>query len=179
MQYTIHVFGGPLASALMEEVIALGGKTIIACGGAGSLNPNLYLGQIIVPVSAIRDEGTSYHYLPPSREVHTNTHVLDIIFTYLNENNIDYLAGKTWTTDAVYRETINKVELRRTEGCLTVEMETATFIAVAEHHNIKFGQLLYAGDILSDGKWQPREWNNKFEIRKRLFEHACKICTLF
>src|SRR5690606_13402464 len=124
--------GAPLAAGLLEEAIALGVKKIIACGGAGVLDRNLAVGHIVVPTSAVRDEGTSYHYLPASREVAPSAGAVEAIKATLEAHHISYVTGKTWTTDALYRETQAKALRRREEGCLTVEMEAAAFFAVAQ-----------------------------------------------
>lgn len=81
------------------------------------------MGEIIIPVSAVRDEGTSYHYLEPSREVECHKEAIEIAISSLKQMGIPFTTGKTWTTDALYRETPDMVELRRNEGCITAEME--------------------------------------------------------
>jgi len=107
-----------LAAGLLEGAIAHGARVVIACGGAGVLDPAIPLGQIIVPTAAIRDEGTSYHYLPPSREAAANPLGLEILREVLECQGHPYLFGKTWTTDAVFRETRSKIQARRAEGAL-------------------------------------------------------------
>jgi uridine phosphorylase len=101
----------------------------------------------------VRDEGTSYHYLPPSREVTTNPETVATIESVLQHHQVPYITGKTWTTDALYRETAGKVQRRKAEGCVTVEMETATFLAVSQFRAVQFGQLLYGGDDLAGTEW--------------------------
>jgi uridine phosphorylase len=123
--------GGPIAAGMLEGVIAPGCREFIACGGAGVLDRGLVVGHIVVPQSAVRDEGASYHYLPPGREVAASPEGPAAIEQVLREHGIEYLISKTWTTDAPYRETPAKVQLRKSEGCLTVEMEAAAFFAVA------------------------------------------------
>src|SRR4030088_1962078 len=123
--------GAPLAAGILEEVIALGCRKFIACGGAGVLDGALAMGHLIVPTAAIRDEGTSYHYLPPGREVSASSEGVAALETVLKAHDVEYLLSKTWTTDAIYRETAAKVQRRKPEGCLTVEMEAAAFFAVA------------------------------------------------
>jgi uridine phosphorylase len=166
--------GAPMSAAVLESLIALGCRNFIACGGAGVLVPKVVLGHLVVPTSAVRDEGTSYHYLPAGREVKPTPRALAAIESTLKANGHDYLLGKTWTTDALYRETRAKVERRKREGCLTVEMEAAAFFAVAEFRGVEFGQILYAGDDLS-GEWDHRNWM-KHEIRERMFHLAAEAC---
>lgn len=161
--------GAPLAAGLLEEAIAWGCRKFIACGGAGVLNSDIALGHLVVPLSAVRDEGTSYHYLPPAREVHAQPEAVAAIETVLKRHGIPYVMGKTWTTDAFYRETPGKVQRRRAEGCLTVEMEAAAFFAVARFREVVFGQILYGGDDLSGEVWDSREWQKNASVREKLF----------
>lgn len=83
---------------------------------------------------------------------------------------------KTWTTDAPYRETPEKVKLRKAEGCLTVEMETAAFLSIAQFRKVRFGQLLYGGDDVSGSNWDARQWQRKKRVREKLFRLAVDIC---
>jgi uridine phosphorylase len=170
--------GAPLAAALLDEVIALGCKRFIACGGAGVLNREIAVGRLIVPSSAVRDEGTSYHYLPPSREVPASPGGVTAIEKALKADGIDYIVGKTWTTDGFYRETPEKVKLRKAEGCITVEMEAAAFFAVAQFRGVTFAQILYGGDNLDSEKWDSRHWNNQTSVREKLFWLAAEACLL-
>lgn len=168
--------GAPLAAGLLEEVIALGCTKFIACGGCGVLDSAIALGHILVPHSAVRDEGTSYHYLPPAREVSASARAVAAIERTLEKHEADYLPVKTWTTDALYRETPAKVKTRKAEGCLCVEMEAAAFFAVAQFRQIEFGQLLYGGDTLGGDVWDHRNWNNHLTGREKLFWLAAEAC---
>jgi uridine phosphorylase len=170
--------GAPLAAAMLEEVIALGCKKFIACGGAGVLDSTLAVGHAIVPVAAVRDEGTSYHYLPPGREVDASPQGVAALETVLKAHQVDYLLSKTWTTDAIYRETPAKVQLRKAEGCLTVEMEAAAFFAVAQFRGVQFAQLLYSGDDLGGSEWDDRNWVEHTSVREKLFWLAAEACLL-
>ncbi len=158
---------------MLEELAALGCRTFLACGGAGVLRRDIAVGHLVVPTSAVRDEGTSYHYLPPAREIVLDPEVVRTICNSLAEAGVPYLAGKTWTTDAFFRETLAKVERRRSEGCLTVEMECASFAAAALFRGLRFGQILYGGDDLSGLVWDSRGWKNRGGIRQGVFELAC------
>ena len=168
--------GAPLAAALLEEVIARGGRKFIACGGAGVLDREIACGHVVIPASAVRDEGTSYHYLPPGREVSASPEGVAALERTLKAHNVDYLIGKTWTTDGIYRETRAKVERRRGEGCLTVEMETAAFFSVAQFRGVSFAQLLYGGDDVSGQDWDSRHWEKQSSVREKLFWLAAEAC---
>lgn len=163
--------GAPLCCGLFEDAIATGCRKFVACGGAGAVIPRLALGHIIVPEAAIRDEGTSYHYLPSSRRVHADPTAVAAAVDVLTERGIPHVVGTTWTTDAPYRETRAKIAARRDEGAITVEMETAAFLAVAQHRGVRFAQYLYAGDDVSGDAWDHRSWHTA-SARRDLFELA-------
>lgn len=168
--------GSALSAALLEEAIAFGGRKFIACGGAGVLNRDIAVGNLIVVSSAVRDEGTSYHYLPPSSEVYANPAAIQALTSFLTHREIPHQVGKTWTTDAPYRETPKLIDLRRSAGCLTVEMEAAALMAVAEFRQVTFGQVLYGGDDLSGAEWDNRGWQSRKEVRKSLFWLCADAC---
>jgi uridine phosphorylase len=169
--------GAALACGLLEEIIARGCRKFIACGGCGVLDRGIAVGHLIVPQTAIRDEGTSYHYLPPGREVQASPEAVSAIERVLSAHKLPYLLSKTWTTDAPYRETPTKVQRRRDEGCTVVEMEAAAFFAVAQFRGVILGQILYGGDDVSgEAEWDHREWHNQFAVRERLFWLAAEAC---
>ena len=168
--------GAPLAAGLLEEAIALGGRKFIACGGCGVLDSKVALGHVLVPHAAVRDEGTSYHYLPAGREVAASPRAVAAIEQALEAAGTEYLKTKTWTTDALYRETPEKVKRRREEGCLTVEMEAAAFFAVAQFRGVEFGQLLYGGDDVGGEVWDGRGWQWQGTAREKLFWLAAEAC---
>lgn len=169
--------GAPLAGGFLDEMIALGAKKFIACGGAGVLDRDLTVGHVVIPVLALRDEGLSYHYLPPSRDVAASPEAIEAIQQTLDAHHIPYVTGKTWTTDALYRETPAKVARRRDEGCITVEMEAAAFFAVAKFRGVTFGQILYGGDDLSGDLWDHRDWiRSQASTREKLFWLAVEAC---
>lgn len=168
--------GSAMSSALLEENIARGFKKFIACGGAGVLVKEIAVGHLVVVTAAVRDEGVSYHYLPPSREVTAHPAGVDALTKTLEARGVPYITGKTWTTDAPYRETPNKIAARKNEGCLTVEMEAAGMMAVAQFRDVILGQVLYGGDDLSGSTWDNRGWQSRSEIRESLFWLAAKAC---
>lgn len=161
--------GAPLAAGLLEEAIAFGCRKFIVVGGAGVLEKGLTVGKLILVESAVRDEGLSYHYLEPGREIAAQPRALSVLRAALERRGLPFVSGKTWTTDAPYRETRTIIDARRAEGCLTVEMESASMMAVAQFRNVPLGQILYAGDDLSGENWDKRGWQSRKEIRESLF----------
>ena len=148
------VLGAAATTALMEEVLVKGAKRILIFGSCGVLDKRLVAGHIVVPTSAYRDEGTSYHYMPASDYVdYPTSKRLGEIF---DELNIPYIFGKTWTTDAFYRETRKNFETRKEEGCITVEMECSAVMAAGQFRKIPVYQFLYAEDSLDGEAWDGR-----------------------
>jgi uridine phosphorylase len=168
--------GAPLAAGLLEEVIAFGCKKFVVIGGAGVLEKELTVGRLILVTGALRDEGVSYHYLEPGREIQTHPAALQALRSTLEARRVPFVSGKTWTTDAPYRETPSMIDARRAEGCLTVEMESASLLAVAQFRKVLLGQVLYAGDDLSGDAWDKRGWQSRKEVRESLFWLAADAC---
>lgn len=160
--------GAPMAAAFLEELIGHGIRAVVAVGGAGSLQHDLTIGHVVVPTKALRDEGTSYHYVAPSRWIAAQPRATDAITAVLEAHGVPYVAGPTWTTDAFYRETRDKIAQRRAEGCLTVEMEFSALLAVAQLRGIRMGQILYSGDDLSGTEWDSRSWHAHGSLREHL-----------
>lgn len=169
--------GAAGSAGLLEELIAMGCRKFIVCGGAGVLQKDIAVGHLIIPTSAVRDEGVSYHYIEPSREVECSQEIVEVIEREFKKDGIKYIKAKTWTTDAFYRETKEKVALRKSEGCVTVEMEAAAFFAVAKFRNVDLGQILYGGDDLSGEEWYGRKWSSRNDIRENLVDLSLKICS--
>ncbi|WP_300078153.1 nucleoside phosphorylase [Propioniciclava sp.] len=164
--------GGPLAVGLLEETIARGCSAFVACGGAGSLHPEQTLGHLVVVSAALRDEGTSLHYLPASRWVELDAAARGVLEATLADHRVPHVTGPTWTTDAPYRETPAKIAFRRDEGCLTVEMEAASLAAAARFRGVPYAQVVYCGDDLSGQTWDNRDWQTAAHVRDNLFALA-------
>jgi len=156
--------GAPLASGLLEEVIALGGRQFVTVGGAGALVPDL------VMESAVRDEGTSFHYAAPSRVIEADPDLVASVVATLTDAGVPFVTGRTWTTDAPYREARTRVARRvELDGCITVEMEASALLAVAAYRGARLVSLLYAGDSLAGDDWDHRGWHSAFDVREALF----------
>ena len=140
---------------LAEEVHSLGAERFVVFGSCGALDRELTAGHWIIPTAAYRDEGTSYHYVPAADwiDVPTAGKTADI----MAELGLPFVEGKTWTTDAIFRETRRNVDARREAGCITVEMECAALMAAAQHRGFEVYQLLYAADNLDCEVWDRRE----------------------
>ena len=171
--------GAPAAATSLEGIIGLGATKIIGCGGAGIVKQGFDVGHIIVPTGAVRDEGTSHHYQPVEVAVVPHPLAVDAIDAELSDAGVPHDKGLTWTTDAIFRETPEKVARRREQGCISVEMEASAMFAVAMFRGAVYGQLLYAGDDVSAQTWDHRHWEKQTSVRERVLELALKaVCRL-
>lgn len=150
------IIGGAATAALMEELLALGAKKLLLYGACGVLDASLTAGRFILPTAACRDEGSSYHYLPPADYVDVPT--AGRLGEIFDELNLPYVKGRVWTTDALYRETRANAEKRRAEGCVAVDMECASAMAVGQFRGVPVYQFLYAEDSLDGSDWDARTW---------------------
>lgn len=166
----------PFAAAFLEELIAFGCRKFVACGAAGVLDNTLAKGTVVIPNAAVRDEGASYHYVAPAREINVDPAVVSTEESVLKAHGIPYCVGKTWTTDAIYRETRSRIARRKAEGCLTVEMECSAFLAVAKFRGVRFGQLLAAGDDVSGSEWDARHTAEHKSFPETLFWLSVESC---
>jgi len=150
----LSLIGGAAASAIMEEVIAFGGRKFLFFGSCGVLDNDILAGHIAVPTAAYRDDGTSYHYVEPSAYIEIPT--AERLAGILHDLGVSYHLTRTWTTDAIYRETRANMAKRKAEGCRVVEMECASTAAVAQRRGVGFYQFLYGADSLDGDEWDPR-----------------------
>ena len=153
--------GAPACIVQYEELFAMGLEKVVVFGTCGVLDSKIDDLAIIIPNAAIRDEGTSYHYMKASDEVKTNPKYVDEFIKLLDEHKYSYTIGKTWTTDAPYRETRSKVLKRKEQGCVCVDMECSAIFALAEFRNKEVFQFFYAADNLDSAKWDQRSLGNE------------------
>jgi uridine phosphorylase len=148
--------GAPAAVLVLEALIFQGIRRFLSIGTAGSLQKNLAIGSIVVCDRAIRDEGTSHHYLPREKYAYASPAMTSGLVEALQAANIAHSIGTSWTIDAPYRETIAEVHHYQAESVLTVEMEAAALFAVAAYRGVEMGSLLTISDSLADLKWDPQ-----------------------
>ena len=171
--------GAPTCTVAYEEISVMGMEKLIMFGTCGVLDRNIDDLAIIIPTSAIRDEGTSYHYMKSSDEIKVNKKYKDEFIKILNQNNISYVEGKVWTTDAPYRETKNKVLKRKEQGCICVDMECSAMNAVAQFRNKELFQFFYAADNLDSTKWDQRSLGNSDRLseKEKIIYLALELAT--
>ena len=149
--------GAPVAAVMLEDLIALGCRRVVSMGTTGGMDPTLVVGDLLVCTGAIRDEGTSHHYLPSDEPAVADAALTERVEAVLRERGEAYRTGRAWTTDAPYRETKEEVERHVADGVPVVEMEAAALFAVGQVRGAQVASLLVVSDVLStlDGTWVP------------------------
>ena len=153
--------------AILEDIIAMGAENILVFGTCGVLDSSIKETSIIIPTSAIRDEGTSYHYAPPTSEIALNHTYRKQFKQFLDAQNIPYTEGKVWTTDGIYRETHQKTANRKTQGAIAVDMECSAIAAFANFRKINHFQFFYSADNLDAETWEPRTLANDADLERK------------
>jgi len=172
--------GSPMCIVQYEELFVMGLEKIVVFGTCGVLDKDIDDLAIIIPNVAVRDEGTSYHYMKSSREIEVNPKYQKEFIELLKEHNYSYIVGKTWTTDAPYRETRKKVSDRKNEGCVCVDMECSAIFALAKFRKKEIFQFFYAADNLDSANWDQRSLGNseKLSDKEKIGLLAIKFASI-
>lgn len=161
-------FGAPHAVMGIERLIALGARRIWALGWCGSLQPDLRIGDMIIPLRGISEEGVSQHYPLVRGGAASDSSLCGLVEDYLDAQEVRFQKGSVWTTDAVYRETPWKIKHYQTQGVLGVEMEISALLTVSTFRGVAFAPLLVISDELFDLKWRPGFSDPVFKANCRL-----------
>ena len=162
--------GAAPAAQILDWLIGYGVREIISAGSCGALE-KFPESTFLAPSRALRDEGTSYHYAPPSRFMEINENARRAIQKTVLGHGMKYQEVTTWSTDGFYRETKEKVAYRKSEGCSVVEMECSALAAVAALRGATWGMILYTADSLADvDKYDQRNWGGN------AYEYALTLC---
>lgn len=165
--------GSPTAVITLEELIASGVTSFVSLGAAGGLQQTMDIGDIVICDRAIRDEGTSHHYLSAAKYAHACPKLTARLSKAIENNGIPAQTGTTWTTDAPYRETIEDLRHYREEGVLTVEMEAAAVFAVGEYRGVSVSSIFAISDLVTEDGWhQKYHSEEKQESMRQIFEIA-------
>lgn len=147
--------GAPTAAIVTENVIAAGAEAVILLGGGAGLRKDIAPDAAILPTNSVRDEGVSYHYVPPEEPVTPTESLVDSLDESLSSAGFDTPRGTTWTISAFYRETIPEIEHYRAEGVVTLDMESAAIWGVCQYRGADTATVHELGDILTPDEWVP------------------------
>jgi uridine phosphorylase len=166
--------GAPVTAMTVEELGSLGVKQFLILGIAGGLGPDLSLGDLVLCTKAVRDEGTSHHYLPNSMYAYPDRTLTRSLHKTIEQLGISYAMGPTWTIDAPYRETREEVRAYREAGVITVEMEASALFAAAKKRGIRAAAIFAVSDMLADEGWSGVTKN-----RTRAYSSFARIADAF
>ena len=147
--------GAPAAIAMLEELIAFGTHSFISIGTAGSLVRNILPGDIVLCRGALRDEGTSYHYVPGGGIALPDESMTKALGDAFDADHVPYDTGISWTTDAIYRETLQELQAFTARGAIVVEMEASALFTVARYREVPMAACFTVSDSLTETAWQP------------------------
>lgn len=148
--------GAPVTAMLMEELIGDGVETFLSVGFAGGFDDAIDVGDFIICDKAIRDEGTSHHYVEPAKYAYPSDALASCLSRALQAGEEPFHVGTSWTIDAIYRETEVEVERYADEGVLTVDMEASAVFTVANHCGVDAGAMFIISDYLGPSEWEPK-----------------------
>ena len=150
---TSHL-GAPGGVAQLERQIHLGVRSFVIAGLAGSVRAGTGIGQVVVAQKAIRDEGTSHHYLPPTEFAWPAPGIDTALARHLEAKGIGVQVGGTWTTDAIFRETHVELQELGCAGIITVEMEASAVVTVARFRGVRAGAVFVVSDLVHRPDWE-------------------------
>ena len=174
------IVGAPYAAMVLETLVVWGGRQFFFIGWCGAVSADVKIGDLIIPARAIIDEGTSKHYLCaslPSDVSYPTTTSLERIHRQLTREKIDFHQGAVWTTDAIFRETPDKIKHFRSQGASAVDMETSALFSIACYRSVEIGAILVVSDELSTLKWAPGFKTEAFAAgRSQSYEVIRRLC---
>ncbi|MGE4559195.1 MAG: nucleoside phosphorylase [Desulfobulbus sp.] len=151
--------GAPMAAICLEKLIALGGQRIIVYGWCGSIHRELRINDLFLPTSGVSEEGTSPHYEPVRP---WNPVLQNVLQQALEKAGRSFRSGGIWTTDALYRETREKIERYGSRGIFAVDMEYTALQAVAAFREILVGGVMLVSDELFGERWKAGYGDKRF-----------------
>jgi uridine phosphorylase len=147
-------YGAPGTIMLLEELVAFGVRRTVLLGYCGAIQKKISIGDVVLPMEAIREEGTSYHYLPEGEKSCPDPTIQKKLSNWTAMTDLSFHEGTIWTTDAPYRETPEKIRRYRSEGVLGVEMEMAAVFAFGKARGISAGAMLLVSDEIREEGWR-------------------------
>lgn len=165
-----RAIGGPYAVLIAEQMRVSGAQVIFGLTSAGRVSVEMPLPGLVVATNAIRDEGTSYHYLAPGETVNAPGELASILENELVSLHLPVVSGKVWTTDAPYRETEKELSDNAKAGVLAVEMQAASLFAFAKAYGFPVGVVAYVTNAVGQTTepFDKGTFDKEFEILKAI-----------
>ncbi|HWR54007.1 MAG TPA: nucleoside phosphorylase [Bryobacteraceae bacterium] len=145
-----RTIGGPYAVLVAEQLLTSGTEVILGLTSAGRVCPSLSLPSFVIPTKALRDEGTSYHYLAPRSFVDASSDLVEVLYAAVEPLGRTVAQGAVWTTDAPYRETHEQLSRYAQAGVLAVEMQAASLFAFSAARRLPVGIIAQVTNAVHD-----------------------------
>jgi uridine phosphorylase len=169
--------GAPYAVMILETLAAWGARQVIFLGWCGAISATVSIGDILVPDIAWVDEGTSRAYAANPLASPSDA-LTRGIKSALQSSGLPFHEGAVWSTDAIFRETPEKVTYFLEKGALAVEMELSALFTVSAFLGVAFSAILVVSDDLSSLTWKPGFKDSRFkDTRHKLAAVIAQICN--
>lgn len=172
-----RTIGGPYATLIAEQLRSSGAKVILGLTSAGRVAASVPVPSLVVAKAAIRDEGTSFHYLAPDRPAAADAALGNSLEQGLESLGIPVLSGTVWTTDAPYRETNRQLAEYARQGVLAVEMQAASLFAFGAARQMRVGIVAHVTNGIDHDEAPFTKGSRKFG--QRLLEAMCRAAKSF
>ena len=172
-----RTIGGPYSVLIAEQMAESGARIILGLTSAGRVSPAMPVPGLVAVTSALRDEGTSYHYLPPAGTVEAPARVASLLWSELRGLSLPVLSGPVWTTDAPYRETGSQLASHARAGVLAVEMQAASLFAFSEARRVPVGLVAYVTNSADDKENAFDKGSRQLEFE--ILERICRAGNRF
>lgn len=171
-----RTIGGPFAVLVAEQLAVCGARIVVGLASAGRVSPSLPIPAVVVADEAVRDEGTSYHYLRPSPTVAANPQLAGLLERSVAEAGLPVVRGPVWTTDAPYRETAKQMAGYAASGVLAVEMQAASLFSFSVHSGLPVGLVAHVTNAADD---EGRSFEKQEGSDEQLLRAACRAAAEF
>lgn len=167
-----RTIGGPYAVLVAEQLAASGARIVFGLTSAGRVSPSLQVPSLVVTTQAIRDEGTSYHYLPPEETIKAQPAVVEALLSEVSVIGLPVSAGLVWTTDAPYRETMEQLKRHAENGALAVEMQAASLLAFGAAREFPVGVVAHVTNAV--GRTEEQFDKGGASLGYEIFKAICR-----
>ncbi len=165
-----RTIGGPYAVLIAEQMAVSGARVVLGLTSAGRVATSMPVPGLVVATRALRDEGTSYHYLPPAASVEAPGEVARVLESELSGGSLPVVSGTVWTTDAPYRETGKQLGEHAKAGVLAVEMQAASLFAFCKARKLPVGLVAHVTNSVDrrQGSFAKGSRATQYEVLRRI-----------
>jgi len=172
-----RTIGGPYAVLVAEQMTISGARVVLGLTSAGRVSSTMPVPGLVAVTRAVRDEGTSYHYLPPAAMVDAPSEVASLLESELRTQPLPVRSGTVWTTDAPYRETEEQLASHAKARVLAVEMQAASLFAFSAARRFPVGVVAH---VTNSSSWEGKAFDKGVrELEFGILEAICRAGERF